>query len=196
MASRALDAVDRLRNPNDKPRDMNMDALISLQNRMDVLANQLNVAVSALNQSSDANRGLSKSQNKQLSSAAQAMNGLVDAIDKIAPVIAEVAALGEELAKIADKVDGVPGRVKIPPVPEVKIPDHRKELRALRLAIKALPTDIPTVDLSAVLSRIDRLEKKMNEPMVVEEVGGREWEFEIEREDFSDRIKRVVAKEV
>ncbi len=86
-----------------------------------------------------------------------------------------------------------------------QVPDYRGELKSLQGAVESLrkalskPVDLApvleavrgleqqemTVDIQPILDAIPKPEEKPDE-----------WEFEIERNEFNDRIERVVARRV
>lgn len=70
----------------------------------------------------------------------------------------------------------------------------------LRRLEKSVKKAMPELDLSAVQQALDGLARREPEKLdltpVLQKLESREWEFEVHREDFSDRITKVTARPV
>ena len=129
--------------------------------------------------------------------AAGAMSGAGDNVVQSAKeIVAARAEIRKTLLGIAEELQALPDKF---PVPEkVQVPDHSKALNRLEAAISAVPgsIEIPRTDLSPVTDALTAVLMKLDEPMVIDDREPREWDFEVEYEDFSDRVKAVHAREV
>lgn len=65
--------------------------------------------------------------------------------------------------------------------------------------VTKLPTRLPApvpVNLSPVIDTLTVIMERLQEPMVIEDRPPQEWVFDVEYEDFSDKVKQIHARQV
>ena len=142
---------------------------------------------------------------------AKALAGVfVSSNDQIDKLLKSMSALGERIAsvesQIAKKVDGI----KFPSPPDLseEFAALASDVRVVLQAVQAIripepasvpPAPIPErVDLEPLFAKLNQIERLVdNSPVVMpaEKAGGKEWEFEIIRNNFG-AIDKVIAKEI
>lgn len=124
--------------------------------------------------------------------------GLADAIDEMESKLGQLdTALNGSKTALADDVKGSAEALR--KAVQSAADRNTAAVNKVEKLIAKLPTRIPEqerVNMTPVIDTLAAILEKLDEPMVVEESRPRQWAFDIQREDFSDKVKRIVARQV
>ncbi len=172
------------------------DAINSLSQQMQMLMQSFNVLMASLNnivELGDQQRGAVKQTRSEVRASTSEVQRLTSALAKNDEVTKKALDFGTMLKALEGKVERIPAQI---PKPErVDVPRYDTELGNIKAMIGRLPTSLPKTDLTAILKRFEDVIERLDAPMVVEQER-RQWRFDVEREDFSDKITSITATEI